>query len=92
MRESREELISSFDQLKLKNSQTLQEMNELFVHKDKQINIMKSQKMVAEEKCRGLEEIVRKSNTKINGLMRELTERQEFINECLRKEDLGQRC
>ena len=36
--------------------------------------------------------MVRKSNTKIGALMRELTERQEFISECLKKEDMSHRC
>ena len=67
-------------------------MNELFTHKDKQISIITTQKMVAEEKCRGLEEIARKANTRISVLMKELTDRQEFITECLRKEDMGHRC
>ena len=67
-------------------------MSALFDEKDKQIALMKSQQLVSEEKCRTLEEVVRKANTRMSIMMRELTQKQEFINECLKKEELKNYC
>ena len=45
-------------------------MSSLLDEKDKQIAIIKGQKIVADEKCQSLEALVRQANGRINMLVR----------------------
>ena len=68
--------------------ENIEKMQRLLQDKDRQLGMIKTQKFVLEESNRGLEESFRQAQDKIAGLLRELANRNSFIQESLQKRQL----